>query len=115
MSSLCHHQHGFSQKSESLLGSDGASLDDDEIVSNDTVVRESSHRSDVLFSNIVGSGGVVLGSVSFTLSDSVDFLVQFGSVVVTQLTSSGYSPGNSGGMPSSDTSDFSVTSVGFLL
>lgn len=76
---------------------------------------EASHRSDVLFSDISLSGSVVLGSTSFSLSDSVDLFVEFGSVEITFLTSSGNSPGNSRGMPSSDTSDLSVTSVRFLL
>lgn len=76
---------------------------------------ETSHRCNVLFGNISLGGSVVLGSSSFSLSDSVNFLVKFGSVEVTFLTSSGDSPGDSGWMPSSDTSDFSVTSVRFLL
>jgi len=78
-------------------------------------VRETSQGGDVLFSDIGISGSVVLGSTSGSFSDSVDFLVQFGSVVISALTSSGNTPGNSSGMPSSDTSDFSVTSVRFLL
>ena len=78
-------------------------------------MRESSQRSDVLLSGVSISGGVVLGSSSLALADSVDLLVEFGSVEVSGLTSSGDGPGHSSGMPSSDTSDFSVTSVGFLL
>ena len=78
-------------------------------------MRETSQGGDVLFSDIGISGSIVLGSTSGSLSDSIDFLVQLGSVVVSALTSSGYTPGNSSGMPSSDTSDFSVTSVRFLL
>ncbi len=105
----------FSQKDESLLGSNATSLNDDEVIINNTIVREASQWGDVLFSYIGISGGVVLGSTSGSLSDSVDFLVQFGSVVISALTSSGNTPGNSSGMPSSDTSDFSVTSVRFLL
>lgn len=35
--------------------------------------------------------------------------------MIAQLTSSSHSPSNSFRMPSSDTTDFSVTSMGFLL
>lgn len=108
-------KEGFSEQKESLLGTNTASLDDDEIILNNTVVRETTQRSDVLLSDIGISGGVVLGSSSLALADSVDLLVQLGSVEVSGLTSSGNTPGNSSGMPSSDTSDLSVTSVGLLL
>jgi len=109
------HKHRFSKQKESLSGTNAASLDDDKIVLDCTVMRESSQRCDVLFSDISISGSVVLGSTSFTLSYSVNFLVQLSSVEESRLTGSGDSPGDSSGMPSSDTSDFSVTSVGFLL
>lgn len=78
-------------------------------------MRESTQWGDVLLSDISIGGGVVLGSSSLALADSVDLLVQLGSVEVSGLTSSGNTPGNSSGMPSSDTSDLSVTSVGLLL
>ena len=107
--------HTLSQQQESLLGTDGAALQDDEVLSHDTVVRETTQRSDVLLGDIVFSGGVVLDTAAFALSDSVDLLVEFGSVEETFLTSSGDSPGDSGRMPGTDTSDLSVTSVGFLL
>lgn len=78
-------------------------------------MREATHWGNVLFSDIGDGGSIVLGSSSFTLSDSVDFLVDLSSVEETLLTSSGNSPGNTGWMPSSNTSDFSPTSVRFLL
>ena len=78
-------------------------------------MRETSQSSNVLFGNISFSGSIVLGSTSSSFSDSVDFLVQLGSVVISTLTSSGNTPGDSSRMPSSDTSDFSVTSMRFLL
>lgn len=107
--------HRFSEKHESLLGTNTAALDHQEVVSDDTVVWEASHWSDVLFGEIGLSGGVIFSSSSLALSDSVDLFVHFGSVEVTFLTGSGDSPSDSGWMPGTDTSDLSVTSVGFLL
>lgn len=83
---------GLSEEKESLLGTDATSLQDEEVLSDDTVVRETTQRSNVLFSDIEFGGGVVLDSAAFTLSDSVDFLVKFGSVEETFLTGSGNSP-----------------------
>lgn len=103
----------LSQEDSSLLWTNAASLDQDEVFSDDTVVWETTQRSDGLFSQIVGSGGVSSTTfISDTDTDSVDFLVHFGSVVITELTSSGDLESNSGRMPSSDTSDLSETSVG---
>lgn len=115
MASGSGSSHAFSQKDESLLGTNAAALDEDEVVSDNTIVRETSHRSNVLFSQICISGGVVLGSTSLAFTDSVDLLVELGSVVVAELTSSSDAPGDTGRMPGTDTSDFSVTSVGFFL
>lgn len=106
--------HSGSEGQGSLLNTDAASLDHDEVLSDSTVVRESTHRGDVLLGQISLGGGVVLGSSALSLSDVVDSLVDLGSVVVTHLTSSGDGPGDSGWMPSSDTTDLSVTSVGLL-
>lgn len=72
----------FSEQNESFLGSNAAALDDDEVVSDNTIVGESSQGSDVLLSKISVSGGVVLGASSLALSDSVDLLVEFSSVEV---------------------------------
>ena len=73
----------LSEKDESLLGTNAASFKDDEVVLNDTVVRESSQGGDVLFSDISISGGVVLGSSSCTLADSVDLFGKLSSVEVS--------------------------------
>lgn len=103
----------LSEEDGSLLRSDTATLDQDEIFSDDTVMGETTQRSDVLLGQIGSSGGVVDSTfVSDTNTDSVDFLVHFGSVVITELTSSGDLETNSGRMPSSDTSDLSETSMG---
>lgn len=106
---------GLPEHEDSLLGTDAAALDDEEVVSDDTVVGESAERGDVLVGGVSGSGGVVLGTGALALSDSVDLLVGFGSVVVAELTGSGDAPGDSGWMPGSNTADLPVTSVGLLL
>lgn len=106
-------EQALSEDEGSLLGADTATLDQDEVFIDNTVVGETTEGSDVLFSQIVGSGGVVgLFVISDTLTDSVDFLVHFGSVVITSLTSSGNLESNSGRMPSTDTTDLSETSMG---
>lgn len=75
-------EEGLSKENESLLGSDAAALDDDEVISNDTIVGEATQGGDVLLSDIGISGGVVLGASSLALSDSVDLLVELSSVEV---------------------------------
>lgn len=50
---------------------------------------ESSEGSDGFVSEVLVGGGIVGASSSGSFSDSVDFFVHFGSVVVTELTSSG--------------------------
>lgn len=75
-------KEGFSEENESLLGTDAAALDDDEVISDNTVVRETTQRSDVLLSNISIGGGIVLGTSSLALADSVDLLVELSSVEV---------------------------------
>jgi len=105
-------QQTLSEHDDSLLGSDDASLNHDEVVVNNSVVGESSHGGDLLIGQVHGGGGVVaLASVT----DSVHLLVKFGSVVVTSLSGSGDCEPDSSGMPSSDTTDLSVTSVCLLL
>jgi len=103
----------LSQDKGSLLGTDTATLDEDEVLLDDTVVGEATQRSDGLFGQISSSGSVV--STTFVLNtdtDSVDLLVHFSSVMVTQLTGSGDGESYSGRMPSSDTTDLSETSMG---
>jgi len=103
----------LSKDESSLLGTNAAALDDKEILLNNTVVGETTQRSDALFGQISSSGSVVSTTfVSDTNTDSVDFLVHFSSMMVTQLTGSGNGESYSGRMPSSDTSDLSETSMG---
>jgi len=103
----------LSQDKGSLLGTNAATLDDDEVFSDDTVVGETTQRSDGLFGQVSSSGSIV--STTFVLNtntDSVDFLVHFSSVMVTQLTGSSNGESYSSRMPSTDTTDLSETSMG---
>ncbi len=75
-------KEGLSEEDESLLRTNTAALDDDEVISNNTVVRETAQGGDVFLSDVSVGGGVVLGSASLSLADSVDLLVQLSSVEV---------------------------------
>lgn len=65
-------------------------------------------RSDLLLGDIDLGGGAVL---SIALTNSVDLVVDRGSVVVSVLTGTGDGPLDVGRMPSTDTSDLSETLV----
>jgi len=80
-------------------------------VVNNTIVGETSKRSNVFLINISFSGGVVLDTINGTSTNSVDLLIYFSSVVITELTSSSASPSDCSWMPSSNTTDFSETSM----
>jgi hypothetical protein len=108
-------QQWFSENDWSLSDTHAGSLDHDKVVLDFTVVWEASDWIDGFFSQI-GFGGTVVhvdlavfGLVAST--QSVNFFVDFDSVVVTFLTASGNGVGNSGWMPSTNTSDLSETSV----
>jgi hypothetical protein len=73
---------------------------------------ETTEGSDGLIGKI-SSGGSRFGVITF--GDSVNLLINFSSVMVTELTGSWDSPSNSGWMPGSDATDLSKTSMGFLL
>ena len=87
---------------DSLLDTHAATLDDDEVFLDQTVVREATHGVDGLLREI-DLGGSRLGVSS--ISDAVDLLVDLSSVVVTVLTGSWDGEGDSAWMPSSNTSD----------
>ena len=78
-------------------------------------MREATHRSDVLLGNIGVGGSIVLSTITLALADTVDLLVHLSSVEVTLLTSTCNSPGNTGRMPGSNTSNLSVASVRLFL
>ena len=66
-------------------------------------------RSDLLLGDIEVSGGVTL---IVTLTDTVDLVVDGGTVVVTHLTSTGNGPLDVSRVPGTDTSDLTETLVG---
>ena len=74
-----HHQR-FSEGDHTLLGSGNRSLQDEEVVLDDTVMREATHGCDHLFSDVRFCGGV---TVVVSRTDAVDLLVELGTVVVT--------------------------------
>jgi len=65
----------FSQTKSSLLGTDTTAFKHQVVVTDDTVVWETTHRGNVLLGKIVISGSIVLDSVSHTLTNSIDFFV----------------------------------------
>lgn len=81
----------LSQDQWSLLVTNTVTLDHDEVISDNTIVWESTHWGNLLLSQVVFGGGTVVVTVSSTLSDSVDLLIDFSSMVITVLTSSGNS------------------------
>ena len=102
----------LSEDDGSLAGTNDTTLDHNEVLVDLTVVGETTKRSNVLLDGIGLSGGVVLGSTDGTSANSVDLLIEFSSVVVAELTSSCDGPLNGSGMPSTDTTNLSETSVG---
>jgi len=104
-------EDGLSDNNGSLLDTNDTTLDEEEILVDDTVMGESTNRGDVLSDSISLSGSVVLDTSDGTGSNSVDLLVDLSSGMVTQLTTSGDRPLDGSGMPGTDTSDLSETSV----
>lgn len=95
----------------SLAGTDNATLDQEEVFVDGTVVREATHGSDVLLNGIIFAHGVVGGSGRSTGSNSVDLFVDLSSGVVTLLTTAGNRPLDGRRMPGSNTSDLTETSM----
>lgn len=88
----------LSEGDNSLLWSHDATLEHDEVFVNLTVVWETSHGCDGLLGQIVLSHSVV-GILAESLTDSVDLLVDLGSVVETVLTGTSDGEADSGRMP----------------
>lgn len=101
------HQR-LSKNQRSLLNSDNGSLQHDPVLIDLTIMNESSHRGDSLNGKV--SLGLTTGLVVL-LSDAVNLLVEFGTVEVSILTSTGNSGGDTGRVPRSDTCDLSQTTV----
>lgn len=119
-------EHRLAQSHDALLGTRDRALDHDEVVLNLTIADETTEavfdvskwcksvtqrgyiRSDVLLGDVELGGTVVVGSL---LSDTVNLVVDRGTVVVTHLTSTGNSPLDVGRVPGTNTSDLAETLV----
>jgi len=71
---------GFAEGNDTLLGSRDRTLEEEEVVLNDTVVGETTQGSDRLLANVVLSRGIVVRAAE---ANTVDLLVDLRSVVVT--------------------------------
>ena len=98
--SLGNSDDRLSEGDGPLSGSGDASLDKKPVLVDLTVVRETAHGGDALLGKI-SLGGCRVGIV--LLSDTENTLVDLGTVMVTLLSSSGHTNGDSGRMPRSDT------------
>jgi len=105
-------KEGLSKNEHFLLGTNTTSLNYDKVILYNTITGETSHRSNLLISKIGSCSSVIL---SFSLSYSVNLLIQFSSMVITILTCSSNGEHNSSGMPSTNTTNLSVTSMCLLL
>ena len=101
----------LAENNGSLLGSEDLTSDEEVILVDFTVEGETAHRGDVLLNSVSISGGVVCYTSDGTSSETVDLLVDLGTGVVTLLTRAGDRPLDGSWMPSSDTSNFTETSV----
>merc|ERR1719203_770834 len=107
-------KESLAQGDDTLLGTDNTTLDHDEVVVNNTVMRETTQGCDGLVGDISGGGGVV---VNFTilanggLADHVNLLVDLGTVVETVLTSAGNGELHARRVPGTDTGDLAETAV----
>jgi hypothetical protein len=105
-------EDGLSEGNGSLSGTSDTALDEDVVLVDLTVMGEATKRGNVLDDGISLGGGVVLNTSHGTSSDSVDLLVDLGSGMVSALTGAGDRPLDGRGMPSSNTSDLTETSMG---
>merc|ERR1712184_98876 len=107
----------FPKHDGSLSATHAGTFEHQKVVFDLTVVGESTDWVD-RFIGPVGFGGSVV-FVDFTVfgfvtgTESVDFFVDLNTVVITFLATPGDSKGYPCWMPSTDTSDFPETSVGF--
>ena len=79
---------GLAESDDTLLGTGDRALEDKEVVLDDTVVGEATHGRDLLVGDVRLGGRV--GDI-LARADTVDLLVEFGTVVVTVCSSSNLS------------------------
>jgi len=101
-------EHGLAESHDTLLDTRTRTLDQDEVVVDDTIADPSTHWSDLLLGNIELSRSVT-GVV--TLANSVDLVVDGSTMMVTVLTGTSDRPLNVGRMPGTDTSNLAETLV----
>jgi len=105
-------EEGLAQGEDAALGADDATLEHQELLVDDTVVRETAHRGDGLLGKIGfgASVGLVLGD---RFTDAVDLLVHLGTVMITVLTSAWHLEFDTRRMPGTDTGNLTDTTMGF--
>jgi len=104
----CGRNDSLAESEETTTSTDTAALDHDKVLVDNTIVRESTHGSD-------GLGGEIKLSIAVALladTKTVDLLVHLCAVVEAHLTSTGDSPCDMGRMPSTNTSNLAVSTVG---
>jgi hypothetical protein len=74
------NHEGFAEGDDTLLGARDRTLEEEEVVLDDTVVGETTQWSDGLLCDVLLSGGIV---VLLAEANAVDLLVDLRSVVVT--------------------------------
>jgi len=117
-------QESLTESQNSLARTDASTLDHDPVVADGTVVREATHRGNLLLGEIeLGGGKAISNNVALVILDNsslsgelrsshlVDLLVDLGTVVVTVLTSTGNRVLDSGRMPGTNTGDLAETLV----
>jgi hypothetical protein len=102
----------LTQNDRSLADANDSTLDEEEVLVDNTVVRETTNGGDVLLNGIGSGSGVVCDTSDGTSTNSVDLLVDLGTAVIAELTTTGDCPLDSSGVPSTDTGDLTETSVG---
>jgi len=100
---------GLTEGKNTLLGTNAVTLEHKEVITNDTVVGETTHGSDALLGEIELGGTIAI----LANTNTIDLLVKIGTVEVTLLTSTSNSPLNVSRVPSTNTSNLTVTTVSF--
>ena len=82
--SRCVHKHALPQRDDPLLHARYTAFKQEEVVVDDTVTYETTHRRDLLLAVVELRCGIAL---VVTLTDAVDLEVRLCSVMVAHLTS----------------------------
>jgi len=104
-------EQGLAEGQDATLRADNATLEDEELLVDGTVVREAAHRGDGLLGKIGVGGGVGLVLLD-GFADAVNLLVHLSTVMITVLTSAGHLELDTGRMPGTDTGDLAETTMG---